>query len=407
MTRARRHLLLVAMNYAPEPSGTAPYTSALAAHLATQHDVTALVGVPHYPQWRIAQGYGAWRSEEEIDGVHLVRLRHHVPANTGTVNRMLHETTFAARAITQRTPAVDAVVAVTPPLFGLTAARTLAARHDVPWGVVVQDLYSAGTKELGVGGPAARASTVIESRLLRSASQVSVIHDLFRDAVVRDLAVPAPRVTVIPNWTHAEPAGESRAAVRSRMRWGSETVALHAGNMGSKQGLETIVAAAHQVDQDKSPVRFVLMGDGNQRPRLEELASRVRCIDFVDSVRDDEYGDVLAAADVLVVNEKSGVAAMSVPSKLTSYLAAGRPVLGSCDPDGATADIINRSGGGVIVRAGHAAEMVAGVLRLRDDEALAESLATSGKSWARRNLAARPALERYSAWVDELLARRH
>lgn len=406
MAPVRRHLLLVAMNYAPEPSGTAPYTTALAAHLARLHDVTALVGVPHYPQWRIAPGYGAWRSLETVDGVRLVRLRHHVPSSTAMASRLLHEVSYAVRAAVQRTGAVDAVLAVTPPLFGLAAARLLARRCNAPLGIVVQDLYSRGTLELGASGAAATASARLESSLLRAADQVCVIHETFRTSVVGGLGVPAAAVSVIPNWTHAEPSGSEPAAMRARLGWGTETVALHAGNMGSKQGLETLVDAARIATDRRLPLRFVLMGDGNQRVRLEEAARGVPALDFMDAVGDDEYGDVLAAADVLVVNEKPGVASMSVPSKLTSYFAARRPVVGSCDPDGAAADLIRAARGGLVVEAGVGAEVVGLVMRLRDDPALAASLAAAGSAWARENLSADRALGRYSQWVDDLVGRR-
>ena len=407
MRNRRLHLLLVAMNYAPEPSGTAPYTTALAEHLARRFDVTALVGVPHYPQWRIAAGYGAWRSVERVDGVRVVRLRHHVPSAVGTVNRLLHETSFAARVVAQRVGPVDAVVAVTPPLFGLAAARLLARRSRAPLGIVVQDLYSRGTLELGVGGTAAKAAARLESSLLCAADQVCVIHETFRATVVDRLQVLPSAVTVIPNWTLSQPSGRQRAAVRARLGWGPETVALHAGNMGSKQGLETLVASARVAQQQHLPVRFVLMGDGNQRPRLEALADGVRAVDFLDSVPDEEYGDVLAAADVLVVNERPGVTEMSVPSKLTSYFAAGRPVLGCCHPSGAAAQVIAAAGAGVVVPAGRAGAVTAELMRLRNDPAAASSLGAAGTSWARSHLSAGAALGRYSAWVEELVGRGH
>lgn len=393
------------MNYAPEPSGTAPYTSAMVVHLAKSYDIDAFVGVPHYPTWKIFPGYGAWTATDESHGVRLTRLRHHVPRRHGVVGRLLHELTFAARLLLRRPSRdIDAVVAVSPPLFGSAAARVLARRARAPLGVVVQDLYSEGTRELGLGGRlVAAVSMRLESAVLRRADSVAVIHAGFAVAVTERLRVQPHRVTTIPNWTHIRRGSQDRSAVRQRLGWSGRDVVLHAGNMGAKQGLECVVEAAQCAQDAGSGLRFVLMGDGNQRARLESLASTLTNLEFLDSVGDDEYGDVLAAADLLLVNEKPGVSAMSVPSKLTSYLAAGRPILGCCDPNGATADVLRRSGGGLVTPAGDAPGLANAARALLDDDATASALAAAGAAWAHAHLAAGPTLARYSDWVANLM----
>jgi len=61
---------IVSLNYPPEPTGIASCTGALAAGLAaTGHSVAVQVSHPHYPEWKIYDGYGRWRSTEQIDGV--------------------------------------------------------------------------------------------------------------------------------------------------------------------------------------------------------------------------------------------------------------------------------------------------------------------------------------------------
>jgi glycosyltransferase involved in cell wall biosynthesis len=379
----------------------------MAVHLAESYHVEGLVGVPHYPTWQVFPGYGAWTATEQRNGVHLTRLLHHIPSRHGLVGRLSHELTFAARLLLRRSShRVDAVIAVSPPLFGSAAARVLAWRARVPFGVVVQDLYSEGTRELGLGGRlAAAAARRVESAVLRRADGVVVVHAGFAAAVTQRLRVQPARVTTIPNWTHVRRGGGDRDAVRRRLGWSGRDVVLHAGNMGAKQGLECVVEAAHVAQQAGSGLHFVLMGDGNQRRRLERLASGTANVEFLDSVADEDYGDVLAAADLLLLNEKPGVSAMSMPSKLTSYLAVGRPVLGCCDPDGATADVLRRSGGGVVVPAGDAPGLARAARTLLDDDTAASRLATAGMAWAREHLTAGPTLARYSDWVASLVRR--
>ena len=93
-----------------------------------------------------------------------------------------------------------------------------------------------------------------------------------------------------------------------------------------------------------SNVRFVLLGHGNQRAKLEQMGGSHR-LQFIDPLPDAEFSAVLASADILLVNELPGMTEMSVPSKLTTYFATGLPVLGAVDPGSVTADELDASGG--------------------------------------------------------------
>jgi hypothetical protein len=129
-------------------------------------------------------------------------------------------------------------------------------------------------------------------------------------------------------------------------------VVLHAENMGYKQGLRNLVETARLAAGQRRNIRFVLMGDGNERKSLEALAAGLDNVEFLDPEPGDVFMDVLAAAHVLLINERPSVVNMSLPSKITSYFAAGRPVVAAVSRDGATATELTRSGGALVVPAG-------------------------------------------------------
>jgi glycosyltransferase involved in cell wall biosynthesis len=136
--------------------------------------------------------------------------------------------------------------------------------------------------------------------------------------------------------------------VRRELGWRDDQfVVLHAGNMGLKQGLEVVVQAAREARHVQPKLRFELLGDGSQRSALIAEARDLDNLHFRDPVGDDEFPEVLAAADLLLVTQRSSVLDMSLPSKLTSYFAAGRPVLASV-AEGGTADEVHRAAGRVI-----------------------------------------------------------
>lgn len=397
MTEAAK-VLVIGLNYAPEHTGIAPYTTGIARSLASDTDVQVLTAHPHYPSWRIAEGYGEWRRDEQDSSVLIRRLRHYVPRHPTGVSRILSEASFAARVLATRLPRPDVVIAVTPALLSVVSARILATRWGVPSGVIVQDLYSRAMTEIGLlGGSGAKYVTALEAAALRGADGLVAIHDRFADSMVRGLGVDRNNIRVIPNWTHVDPPKSDREAVRKRLGWEGHTVLLHAGNMGAKQGLGHVVAAAAATREDPS-IRFVLMGDGSQRPALERQAFGIPNVAIADGVPNDEFSDVLAAADVLLLHEGPGVEEMCVPSKLTSYFAAGRPVLAVTSRRSAAAHEIEQSGAGILVEPGDPAGLIDGLTHLTDTDRLDE-IGRRGQTYAKERLSEQSSLDAYRDWV--------
>ena len=112
--------------------------------------------------------------------------------------------------------------------------------------------------------------------------------------------------------------------------------------------------------------------------------------------------DVLAAADVLLLHERPGVVELCVPSKLTSYFAAGRPVLAGTNVRSAAAHEVEVSGAGTVVEPGDPAVLLAGLRSLVALRSLDE-MGRRGQTYARERLSEEVALDAYRIWVDGLL----
>lgn len=403
---------IIGAHYAPEPSGNAPYTTGIAEGLAVRgHEVTVHTSFPHYPTWELADGVPR-RESEYRNGVRLERTRHYVPAEPTPLKRLVYELGVGAHASLQGFGRPDVVVCISPLMFAsaLTATRAKLSATRPAVGLVIQDIYSRGVAETGTASShSTRAIKALESRLLRSVDGISVIHDRFKADVVTDLGVPEDRVTVIRNWTHVrEPSPFDEIAFRRSLGWrDDETIVLHAGAMGVKQGLHNVVQAAQVADQREEAVRFVLLGDGGERRALEESAQGVKSLQFLRPMPDDEdFMRVHRVADILLVHERAGVAEMSVPSKLTTYFAAGKPILAATGPNGATAEEIRGAQAGVRVDPDKPTDLLQGVLALSADEALRTSLGTNGRRYASDALSRGTAIAAYDQWVCGLVEKR-
>lgn len=403
--RAPLRVLLVTGNYAPEHTGIAPYATHTAEHFAARGaQVEVLTGMPHYPAWRVEPAYRRrLRATEQREGVRVHRRRQFVPASQTALRRMLYEATFLAHAGAApglRRP--DLVVSELPSLAGAMVGARIARRARAPHLVVVQDLMGAAATQSGIAGGDRVASLAgaLEGRVLRSAARVAVVHESFTERV-RAFGVDGDRIRTARNWTHIEAPTGDRAAVRARLGWGpDETVLLHSGNMGLKQGLHTLVDAARAAAPG---TRIVLMGDGSQRAELERAGAGVTALQFLPPADAAEFPDILAAADVLAVTQLATVRDMSLPSKLTSYFAAGRPVVAAVREDSGTAQEVLRSGGGIVVPAEDPKALLAAVASLAAAPAEATRLGEAGAAYVQATLTPEAGLTRLWDLAQEAL----
>ncbi|MFF8841183.1 glycosyltransferase [Streptomyces sp. NPDC015127] len=403
-----RRVLLVSANYAPEDVGIAPYSTGTAEHVAAcGGKVDVLAGMPHYPSWRVHDDYrGRWRMVEIRGGVRVHRRRSFLPPRQTALLRAAYELSFLAHG-SVRPPSgrPDIVVSQMPALAGGVIGGRLARRHGVPHVLVVQDLMGAAAAQSGIrgGGRVASFAAGVEAKVLRSAALVGVVHESFVDRVTAT-GVPASRVRVVPNWSHVMPPAADRRTVRARLGWGDEEfVVLHSGNMGLKQGLDVLVETARIAAGAGPHLRVVLMGDGSQRPHLERLAAGLANVDLLPPAAHEDFPDVLAAADLLAVTQRASVLDMSLPSKLTSYFASGRPVVASVAPQGGTAAEVCRSGAGIVVPAEDPEALYRAVGELIRDPARRAALGARGPAYVQERLSPEAGLGRITAMLSEAL----
>jgi glycosyltransferase involved in cell wall biosynthesis len=403
-------ILIVGINYSPEETGIAPYTAGLAEHLAERgHSVVALTGLPSYPQWRVHDGYRRllWK-RESINGVDVRRRWHYVPGRQSAIHRGLYEGTFLLTGLSMiALPRPDAVVGVVPSLSGGVLARLAGRRFRVPYGLIFQDLVGQAAKQSGVGGGGrvARAVRATEGWAARGAAAVGIIAEGFRP-YLESLGVDAKRIYRVRNWTHVEAPSMDRSLVRKQLGLPKDAaVCIHAGNMGYKQGLENVIECARLAAERDGRLLFVLMGDGSQRPYLEQLAAGYALpnVRFLPIQPAGIFPSILAAADILLVNQRGSVRDMSLPSKLTSYFAVGKPLVATVQLTSEAAREIEASGGGLVVAPDEPRVLLHALQRLADDEDLCAQMGKSARTWSAAELSKAAAMDGYKQLLNLVL----
>ena len=411
MAAERRPLkiLFVGLNYEPESTGIAPYTSGMVRGLAERgHDVRVVTSYPHYPQWKVDEAYTGRTTTQQIDGATVRRVRHYVPRRPATGNRLAMEVAFGLRALTSRWSRPDVIVVVSPALVSSSMASLRARLSRTPVVTWVQDIYTLGITQTGAektgSGRLPRLVRLVERGLMARSARVVVIHERFRTYLTRDMQVDTD-IDVVRNWSHVDEApAYDRAAVRRLHGWATDDViVLHAGNMGAKQGLENVVRASRVAADRGAAVRFVLMGDGLRRRDLETLDPNAH-LQFIDPLPEGLFEQTLGAADVLLVNELPGMTEMSVPSKLTTYWATNRPVVAAVDEGSTTAEELAVSGAGLVVEPGRPAALLEAVLDLVDDPSRCRMLSKAGRVFREDHLNDQSSIEAFESMLHTVVS---
>lgn len=375
-------LLILGLNYAPEEIGIGPYTAQLAQGLVARgHRVTAIAGNPYYPQWRHWPGF-AGVSDRMEEGVRVSRVPHHVPRRPGAVGRVVQQLSFAAAAhgpaMRLAASGLDAVLAIAPPLLAAPVAILTARRAGARLWLHVQDFEAEAARATGLlGARGAKAALAIERRLLGAADLVSTISPQMVARLAEKGIAPA-RLLEMRNWT--DPALDFAAAdgtqLRAAMALGTRRVALYSGNLGRKQGLDTLVDTARLL-RGREDLMLLICGEGPERAALEAAAADLPNIRFADLRPRAELAALLALADVHLLPQIASAADLVLPSKLTNMLASGRPVVAGAAPGTGLAEEI--AGCGIAVTPGDGAAFAAAITHLLDTPALSATYSAGAR----------------------------
>lgn len=339
------------------------------------HEVAVLTGLPNYPEGRLFKGYGwfgPWR--EDYAGIPVVRVPLIPRGGGGGFRLALNYLSFVVSAIAFGLPRLrgrfDVVLVYEPsPVTVMLPALLLGRLRRLPVLFWVQDLWPESLSATGM--VRARWILALVERMVRfiyrHSDRILIQSQAFREQVLRLGGAPE-RIVYLPNSAEAfyRPVElEADAAERALMPEGFRVV--FAGNIGAAQSFDTIIEAATLL-RDHPDIHWMVLGDGRMRESAEAevkargLSDRVR---FLGRHPAESMPRFFALADVLLVTlRRDPVFAMTVPSKLQSYLACGRPIIAALDGEGAR--VLEESGAGMACPADDARALAAAVLRMRD-----------------------------------------
>lgn len=397
-------VLIYSLNFAPELTGIGKYSGEMAKWLAEQgHDVRVITAPPYYPEWKVRDDYSALRySCEHSLGVRIIRCPVWIPKKVTGVRRLLHLASFALASMpallsqVRWRPAV--VWVVEPALFCAPGALALASLTSARSWLHIQDFEVDAAFSMGLlRGERLRSIVLrLEEWLMRRFDVVSSISRRMLMLAAKK-GVPPDKLVKFPNWADLSAITVQRHENSFRAKLGirrDAVVALYSGNMGAKQGLEVLAAAAHILQKD-SNIKFIFCGDGAGKQDLARLCSGLTNVKMIPLQPIEYLNDLLAAADIHLLPQRSGAADLVLPSKLTGMLASGRPVIVTADPFTELAETVTSSGCGVVVPPEDPAALSTAIQGLAKSSSQRSTMGAAGRFYAERELDATNILRRF------------
>jgi colanic acid biosynthesis glycosyl transferase WcaI len=418
------NLLVICPHFDPDVAPTGVVMSRIAHELiARGHRLHVVTSLPWYQHHAIDPGWEGQLVRTERTEWGCISRVHPFPTDKRNIPaRALAFGGFTALATIVGTFSrvrPDAVLAMSPPLTLGLAGRMVATARRVPLVFNIQDVFPDVAIELGLltGKRVIRGARALERASYRMSDAITVLSDDLAANVRAKITIglegeraelQAAKVRVIPNFVDTNAIRPAAQENSYRKDYGliGKTVVMYAGNVGFSQSLNLVLDAARSFEASRPDVVFVINGGGSARPGLEREAANLSNLRFIDMQPIERLPEVLAAGDLHVVPLRASLAWSSVPSKLYSILAAGRPILASVDAGTEVERTIERAGAGIAVPPDSPAEFCAALAELLDDRERSERMGASGRLFVERWASPAAVGESYENLFAELIDQR-
>lgn len=320
-------ILMISQYYAPEPFRHPDICEEL---VKRGHKVTAVVGTPNYPMGRIFPEYRfGHRKDEVINGVKVHRC-FTIGRRSGILFRFLNYYSYcnAARLYLRTVREDFDVIFVNQlsPIMMVEPAVSWKRRHGTPAVLYCLDLWPESLAAGGIrrGSLLYRFFHSQSRKLYSSMDKILITSRAFSDYFRQEFGITDTEY--LPQY-----AEELFRADQCRKEPDDRIDLMFAGNVGAAQAVETILRAA-ELTLDVPNLRWHIVGDGSELERLAGVGGKIPNVIFHGRKPLEEMPRYYSMADAMLVTmQKNPVLSLTLPGKVQSYLAAGKPILGAID----------------------------------------------------------------------------
>jgi glycosyltransferase involved in cell wall biosynthesis len=243
---------------------------------------------------------------------------------------------------------------------------------------------------------------------LRSADKVICVSSAMQRQIENNYGISGNKIFVLPNCVDIHTFRsypEKRASIRQQYHIGENPLVIFVGTFHEWHDIPTLVEAFENLHKKNPEARLLLVGDGANKPKIEELVHRIgldQVITFTGSIPFDEVPFLISAADITVAPyKKMDVEFWGSPMKLFEYMASGTPLITS--RVGQLSEIIRNDENGLLVEPGDAGALSQAMERLIDNPSLSRSLSQNARRDVERSFSWEQYIHQLENLLDEVL----
>jgi len=324
------------------------------------NDVTVLTGKPNYPEGNFYSGYNFFNKRVDyFCGVKIVRSPLISRGNCSGIRLFINYVSFALfaslTAVFRLSKKADIIFVYEPsPITVGIPALIYKLFSGAPIFFWIQDLWPESV--IAAGNMNSKLILKIIEWLVkliyRKTDVIFISSRSFQESIT-DKGVSSEKIFYLPNWAediYLKPVEKNAEIVKSLPLNGFKI--MFAGNIGESQDFESIVLAAEKI-KDYEDIHWIIIGDGRKKTWVEQQIKlkKLNNIYLLGRHPMNTMPSFFREADVMLVSLKDEeIFGLTVPAKVQSYLACGKPILAMLNGEGA--EIIKESNSGFAVNAG-------------------------------------------------------
>lgn len=394
----KKKILVICQYYKPEPFRISDICEEL---ICRGHEVHVVTGYPNYPEGVLYEGYGKGKHiDEVINGVKVHRC-YTVPRQTGIIKRFLNYYSYAISStkyvLSKKCVASDGkpfdVVYCNQlsPVMMAHAAIAYKKKYNVPVVMYCLDLWP----ESLIAGGVKRDSILykyyhhVSRKIYQKMDKILITSRMFSEYFQQEFGFQDEKTEYLPQYAEGIFEEIETKQVTETFEF------MFAGNIGSIQNVDTIIKAAELLKDE--PVRFHIVGSGSDLERLKKIGDHVENVVFYGRRPLEEMPTFYKKADAMLITlQADSVLSMTLPGKVQSYMAVGKPIIGAIN--GETRRVIEEAKCGYCGSAEDAAEL-ANNIRLFIENPEKEIMGKNARVYYEKHFEQKEFMDRLEAYL--------
>ncbi len=394
-------ILIISALFPPEPVVSAMLSRDIADMLSRRHNVVVLCPRPTRPEGFV------FEKTFEAENYKVQRLGSFTCASSDLLGRFRESYSFGvhcAKYLQKNSKQIDCIYMNSWPLFAQYKIIKTAKKFDIPCVLHIQDIYpeSLTDKLPKLVRKLIKILLIPMDKFnLKNAKHILGISSNMISFLSKSRGINKDKFELIRNWQDDDQFISHIPQINTEEK--KAFIFMYVGSLSQSAGVARLIDGFNKARLANS--KLIIAGNGSDKKKCIEIANSFpnNQIEFCE-VAPVKVPELQSQSDILLLPLKKGIAKTATPSKLTAYLLSAKPVIACVEDESDVANIINEANCGFVIEPENVeilAETMQKVYRIKQSEL--ESLGSSGREYALRNLSKKINLQKVVTVIENLV----